>query len=381
MTRAGTLLFALMILQAQLGVLCVVAGRSEQNLAALRLWGWGLVIHAAGLALLMIPALPPAVGQMGGNALIALSPVVGISGVLGHSRVRLRLRWLGLGLAASIVPILINHTQPSPSAVTDVFATTPVAVVLFLLAAWALTARPAARTVWSSRLVAVALGLAALTWTLRIATAWPPDDATVNGYSRADAVVSLFAIGQMVAAVTATFGLLWIDVRRMGATLDRLVNTDPLTGLPNSRAALKRFADEVARAARHDRSFALVLLEIDRFKSIRDMRGPLACDAVVRHVAGALRRGMRAEDVPSYLGANAFVVLLPEQAKVGAAQSSDRLRELVAAKPCSFDAWPLNVTVSSGQAVFPADGRNWDELFTIASRRLSASRPGGQREG
>lgn len=376
MTRADTLLVALAVVQAVLGALCVTAGRSDKNLSALHLWGWGLMIHAAGVVTLLVPGVPRPVGQIGGHTLIALSPIVSVTGILLHTRIRLRRRWAGIGLVVSVVPILVNHAQPSPAVIADVLASTPVAVVLYLLTAWALVRRSASKTGRAARLVAAALMLAAAASVLRVATAWPYAGAATRDYGVAEVAVSLFAISQVVATVAATFGLLWIDVRRLGSTVERLVHTDPLTGLPNRRAALKRFADEAARAVRHERAFAMLLFEVDRFKAISDMRGPLACDAVLRHVADTLRRGMRAEDVPSHLGGNAFVVLLPEQMNVGAAQSSVRLRELVAATPCSFDAWPLTVTVSSGMAVFPADGRHWDELFTVASRRLLLGQSG-----
>lgn len=376
MTRADTLLVALAVVQAVLGALCVTAGRSDKNLSALHFWGWGLVIHAAGLVMLLMPAVPRSVGQMGGHALIALSPLVSMTGVLGHTRIRLHRRWAWLGLIASVVPILINHALPSPAVIADVLASSAAALVLYPLTAWALVRRSVSKTGRAARLVAAALMLAAATLLLRAATAWPYEGAAIGDYGVAEAGVSLFAISQIVVTVSATFGLLWIDVRRMGSTLVRLVYADPLTGLPNRRAALKRFADEAARAVRHERTFAMVLFEVDRFKAISDMRGPLACDAVLRHTVATMRSGMRAEDVPSHIGGHAFVVLLPEQMSEGAARTAVRLQELVASVPCPYDTWPISVTLSSGVAAFPADGRNWDDLFTVASRRLLLGQSG-----
>jgi diguanylate cyclase (GGDEF)-like protein len=372
--RADLLLLALVMLHALLGGLCLAIGRGERYSGALRLWGWGLLIHGAGILIALVFATPAAAGTVVGNSLIAGAPVFYLTSALIHTRVRLRQRWLAAAGFASVIPVLIAYVLPNPWLAAGVLAPTPVAVALMLAAAWVLARNPPAKAAVPARLTAYAFALAAGAWALRILIVAPPAGGADGG--GADLAGALVSIAQMVTTVAATFGLLWIEIKKMESSLERFANADSLTGLPNARAAMLHFRDELARAARHERTFALVLLDIDRFTQIRDMRGERAGDAVIRHVADTLRGAIRGEDALSRLGGEAFAVLLPEQAAEGGAATIDRLRKIVAATPCRYDAWPLTITISGAVAVCPTDGRDWHTLFTIADRRLRAARAG-----
>ena len=74
-----------------------------------------------------------------------------------------------------------------------------------------------------------------MVWTARIAGLFVQIGGS-NDRDRADLLVALFSIAQMVTSVAATLGLLWIEVRKMQATLERIAFFDPLTGVPNRRA-------------------------------------------------------------------------------------------------------------------------------------------------
>jgi diguanylate cyclase (GGDEF)-like protein len=182
-----------------------------------------------------------------------------------------------------------------------------------------------------------------------------------------------FAIFQTAAVVTTTFVLLVVDLRKLESDMDRLATMDPVTRLPNRKAALDRFKDEVARAFRHDRTFALVVLQIDRLAQIQNARGVVVGNAALGHVAEIIRTGVRDEDIISRTGDDTLVLLLPEQVNEGGLMLASRLCERVAATPCRVDAWPLNLTLSRGVAVYPNDGHDWETLFTVASRRLQAT--------
>src|SRR5258708_38981276 len=106
-----------------------------------------------------------------------------------------------------------------------------------------------------------------------------------NDRDRADLTIALFAVAQIVATVASTLGMLWIEVREMQAELQRLADTDPLTGLPNRRATMDRVREEAARAARHRRPFSLVVFDIDYLKKINDPHAPLGGDAALLHGA------------------------------------------------------------------------------------------------
>lgn len=199
-----------------------------------------------------------------------------------------------------------------------------------------------------------------------------------NDRDRADLTVALFAIAQMVIAVGSTLGLLWVEVRLMQATLERIAYSDPLTGIPNRRATLMRFREEAARALRHQRTLALVLLDVDHFKRINDTFGHLAGDAVLQHIAAELTAGKRVEDVLGRIGGEEFVALLTDEPPEGALDAADRLRVRVEGSKMTHDGHALDVTVSGGVALFPTEGGDWDSLFAAADRRLYAAKQAGR---
>jgi diguanylate cyclase (GGDEF)-like protein len=368
-TRASTLLLALLVLNVLLGVLCLVVARGERRSAALRLWGWGLLTYSAGLLITLPSPIPLAVAKMVGNAMIAYAPILSVGGLLMHTSFRLDRRWTTLGFAVSVLPIVLNHLRPNFAVLIDILSPAPIANVLFIIGAVALVRRPPAEARSAARFLAAILVFSVVVWSLRLLFIWSSIRGT-NDRERADLTIALFAIAQMVIAVAATLGLLWVEVRKMEAALHRLADCDALTGLPNRRATTERFAGEVARASRHQREFALLLFDIDYFKRVNDTLGHLAGDKVLRDVAAALDRGRRAVDIVGRIGGEEFVVILAEEGSDGAMMAANRLRENV--------AQGLSVTVSGGLAVYPTDGLDWDRLFAVADERLYAAKNGGR---
>lgn len=369
MTRASTLLLALLVLNVLLGVLCMVVARGERRSAALRLWGWGLLMYSAGLLITLPSPIPVALAKVVGNAMIAYAPILTVGGVLSHTTFRLNRRWTTLAFIASVAPIVANHLRTNFSVLIDILSPAPIANVLFILGAVMLVRRPPVEAKSAARFLAAILLFSVVVWSLRMLFIWSQVRGT-NDRERADLTIALFAIAQLVIAVASTLGLLWVEVRKMEAALRRLADCDPLTGLPNRRATVERFAGEVARAARHGREFALLLFDVDHFKRVNDTLGHLAGDAALRDVAAVLDGNKRAVDVAGRIGGEEFVVLLTEEGREGALAAADRLREAVARL--------LTVTVSGGLAVYPSDGLDWDQLFAVADQRLYAAKNGGR---
>jgi diguanylate cyclase (GGDEF)-like protein len=371
------MVLALLILNVLLGVLCLVVARGERESRPLRLWGWGLLTYAAGLLVTLASFLPLAVSKVVGNSLIAFAPILNVVGVLGYTRLRLRRRWLAAGFVASVVPIVVNHLGDHYSVLVDFLSPAPLANLLFLIGAVTLLRDPPPDAKAAARFLSALFLLSIAVWTLRMLLLWLSVGGS-NDRDRADLTVALFAIAQMVIAVGLTLGLLWVEVRLMQATLERFAYSDPLTGIPNRRATLMRFREEAARALRHQRPLAMVLLDIDHFKRINDTFGHLAGDAVLQHITAELTAGKRTEDVLGRIGGEEFVALLTGQPPEGALDAADRLRVRVEGSKVTHDGHALDVTVSAGVALFPTEGSDWDSLFTAADRRLYAAKQAGR---
>jgi len=89
MSRAQTLVLALLTLHILLGVLCLAISRGEHKAPALRWWGWGLLTYSAGLAATLPGMLPKMIGLTVGNGLVVIAPTLFVVGVLSYTRFRL----------------------------------------------------------------------------------------------------------------------------------------------------------------------------------------------------------------------------------------------------------------------------------------------------
>jgi diguanylate cyclase (GGDEF)-like protein len=138
---------------------------------------------------------------------------------------------------------------------------------------------------------------------------------------------------------------------------------DELTGLPNRRLLLDRFNQAIARAARQRKLVALLLLDLDGFKSINDALGHAAGDSLLKQVAARLSACFRASDTACRLGGDEFVILLPElESKESAAVAAAKVRAHLAA-PFFIDSTLIEVATSIGTALYPVDGNTYEDLL------------------
>lgn len=150
---------------------------------------------------------------------------------------------------------------------------------------------------------------------------------------------------------------------RLFAQTERMATTDGLTGLLNHRTFQAKFDEELARAARNGRSVALLLTDIDHFKSINDTYGHATGDAVLRGVARLLGRCARSTDVVARYGGEEFAIVLPETDMAGGKIIAERIREAVMKHEFQTDLGPLKCTLSIGIASYPDVSEVKQELF------------------
>jgi diguanylate cyclase (GGDEF)-like protein len=115
------------------------------------------------------------------------------------------------------------------------------------------------------------------------------------------------------------------NARRYGEAR-REAETDALTGLYNQRYFHETLRREVLRAQRYERNLALIVFDVDDFKSINDQIGHLAGDRVLAQAADRLRDAVRSVDVPCRIGGDEFAVILPESSAIDADQLYRRVQ-------------------------------------------------------
>ena len=168
------------------------------------------------------------------------------------------------------------------------------------------------------------------------------------------------------------------------ALLERMATTDELTGLANRRFFLDTMERELRKLTRisTDQQLALLVIDLDRFKSVNDRYGHATGDAVLRHVAQRLAQGVRATDLPARYGGEEFAILLPDTDARGAEFLAEKLRQDVEASPVRDAGHTIRVTISVGVAAIHApkryDATIEEDLIRRADEAMYEAKTGGR---
>ena len=158
--------------------------------------------------------------------------------------------------------------------------------------------------------------------------------------------------------------------RRIEAQIEHLAHHDPLTGVAN-RALLRQRLGENLEA---NLAFAVLYLDLDRFKSINDTMGHGVGDELLRAVAERLRNRVRQPDMVARLGGDEFAVLhFGDNLQASATMVAGRLIDTLSA-PFELEGRSLTIGVSIGIALAPHDGANADQLLQHADLALYAAK-------
>jgi len=150
--------------------------------------------------------------------------------------------------------------------------------------------------------------------------------------------------------------------------------TDGLTGVKTHRFFMEALSGEWKRSTRAGRSFALVLMDLDRFKFVNDFYGHLEGDLVLQRVGQILESNCRRYDVVSRYGGDEFVILMPETNMEHARQLASKLRGWVSADPLLREK---NISASFGIACYPLHGSTPQELIQVADASMYLSKHQG----
>lgn len=141
---------------------------------------------------------------------------------------------------------------------------------------------------------------------------------------------------------------------------------DSLTGLPNRSFFANLLHQRIAESRRSQKKFAVMFLDIDKFKIINDTLGHDAGDQLLKEVALRIRAALRESDVVARMGGDEFTIILPETGED--AQLAEASRKILNSVRSSYRVaeQELRITVSIGISVYPRDGRDEDELMKRA---------------
>lgn len=197
-----------------------------------------------------------------------------------------------------------------------------------------------------------------------------------------DYVTKPFDEGELIARVKVQMKIkkLQDDLKRTNELLLEISNTDPLTGLYNRRYLMENLDKEFQRIRRKDGTLALIILDLDHFKSINDTYGHQQGDEVLVEVAKLMQGYLRSYDIAARYGGEEFIAVLPESSKAEAMQAAERLRAAVEALGFAGNAGQhIVVTISIGVSVFPSPKVDCiDSLIRQADEALYRAKRNGR---
>lgn len=339
------------------------------------LWQAGVVLIALGcVAFASLPYAPSQYTTTVSNGLVLLGLAAFWQALRRFYDRPASVRVLLVALAP--IPLLHYFNAVAPNLLARILIVTVAWTVLIGGSAWTLYTRRKSDEARSRRVLAgifVVLGLFTIVRGVFYLFA-DPGFVVVDNSNLMNRLTPLFTVAGPVIGTTA-FVLMCSE--RMSRQWEQAASTDYLTGLFNRRVvteeALRHFAGETRKAAG-----ALAILDIDHFKRINDTYGHETGDEVLRHVARELRDVTRADELLGRFGGEEFVVLLKGlDDEAQARQTSERLRERIAATPCPTDSGVVPITVSIGVAVAER-GESFQSLIRRADRALYRAKTNGR---
>ena len=161
--------------------------------------------------------------------------------------------------------------------------------------------------------------------------------------------------------------------------IQRVAHHDSLTGLPNRLLFNDRLSQAISLARRDSRQFALLYLDLDRFKPVNDRLGHAAGDELLRSVAERIRHQVRESDTVARVGGDEFAVILPDIAR--RAEAETVARKIIGALSAPFQLGSyghgIEIGTSIGIAVYPADAADVDALVKAADAAMYGAKRAG----
>ena len=155
---------------------------------------------------------------------------------------------------------------------------------------------------------------------------------------------------------------------------------DALTGMFNFRHLREHAAVELARARRHERTVAFVMLDIDGFAKVNEAVGQAGGDVVLRQWADQLRALLRECDLTCRYGADEFLLVLPEVGDTQVDLVLGRLLAALAEMRCEVEGRSFALSASAGVATFPEDGAIVEELVAKATTTMYVAKSRGDAQ-
>ncbi len=168
------------------------------------------------------------------------------------------------------------------------------------------------------------------------------------------------------------------EEKRLSDKLERIAHYDTLTNLPNRVLLADRLQQAMAQSNRHNRSLAIIYLDLDGFKSINDTYGHHIGDILLVTLAGRMEQILREGDTLSRIGGDEFVIVLSDLSEVKVCEHILERLLHVTNMPVIINDISVQVSSSIGVTFYPQDGASADQLMRHADQAMYLAKQSGK---
>jgi len=348
---------------------------SYRSFGAARIWMFACLTTALGGLILALESLAKVPTNVIGNGVIFFGFCLYWVGVRQfYGRRRPWLESILITTAGMVALVVFSTAYPSNGARNAVYAigqSVPLALAIIDLTR-------AGRRSPGSLLAAVAMAIAILVHGVETAAnfAFTHGGMAQIHYDTIETVVILLAI---FSGVVWNFGMIIMAIDHLRAELAVLTYRDELTGVGNRRLLQERLVAAEDHSRRTGRPFAVMMVDLDNFKTINDQHGHAAGDACLRQVADVASGTLRAVDLVARPGGDEFCILLADTDGFEASGIASELVTTFRERPVPWGDRAIPLTLSIGVAESsPAHPKTGVELMELADQALYAVKRDGR---
>jgi diguanylate cyclase (GGDEF)-like protein len=351
--------------------------RSTPGLRLVRLITFGFATSALGMELMALRGrIPDFCSITVANTLLVLINVFLYWGIADLLHQRRPQRWIILGSAFVVTVSSFYFSYFKSDVSARIIAISIVVVLQYALIVHLLSGRPGPERIHMPR-----LGLSVLFTfyaEINIYRGWEAHLHDPRSLM-SSAPISTFAfLAPILVAVMTALGVIWLAMAQLQLELEAQSQTDSLTGLLNRRALEEIGAKAIEVARRRSSALSLIILDLDRFKTINDLHGHDGGDAVLHHAARCLRENLRNVDHVARLGGEEFVAVLPGTSQAHAAEIAENLRLCLSSLTVEHLSQEIRLSASFGVATMLPTDTTWLEILRRGDRALYLAKEQGR---
>lgn len=164
-----------------------------------------------------------------------------------------------------------------------------------------------------------------------------------------------------------------LETSLLYSKMEELASIDPLTGCLLRRNLYRDLQKEIVRSERYNKSFSIIMIDVDNFKKYNDKFGHQKGDLLLKKITKKIKDNLRKVDSIYRFGGDEFIVILPETDKKGAEKFCERIKKEIAKIEIKAKD-RIQITISTGIATFPEHGKKPKELIEKADQKMYAEK-------